>query len=869
MNVTKRDATLEPFSFDKITSRVKTIGACVNPPLENVNYSFLVMKVIEQLYDGISTTHIDELTSEQSISMITMHPDYGSLAARIAISNHQKQTPLPFSQKMQLLHENGVVAEPFFQTVVTHAPFLDSVTQQNRDFLIDFFGFKTLEKSYLMKLVGNVLVEGIQDMFLRVAVGLHGSDLERVVETYELMSTKCFIHATPTLFNSGTKNPQLSSCFLLAMEDDSIGGIYKTLSDCADISKWSGGIGLHIHNIRAKNAPIRGTNGQSSGLVPMMRVFNETARFVNQGGKRNGSIAVYLEPWHADICEFLELKKNHGDEDKRARDLFYGLWIPDLFMRRVETDQMWTLFCPLDAPLLANSFGTEFDDHYAAYEAQTQIRQQLKARDLWFKILDSQMETGTPYILFKDAVNNKSNQKNVGVIKSSNLCCEITLVSNEKETAVCNLASIALPSCFLQDTKMMDYEKLHAIVKVVVRNLNKVIDKSFYPARKTKRSNFLHRPIGVGVQGLANLFFEFNVKFCGPEARKINKDIFETMYHAALEASLELAKERSEKLAELFPQSVLGEIQVFVRRVFIDVISDNYYDEDRDNDLEMTIHGYDFMANKLWLDKVEGYKEKFAALQPVLYYEIVNATSMDNIGAYSSFVGSPLFNGKFQFDLWNEFQTNVEDPYHQPLYDWVSLRRQIMQYGIRNSTLLAPMPTASTSQILGFNECFEPTTSNIYTRRTLAGEFIVLNLALVKDLIALGKWSPELRDDIILHRGSVSHLKMLPVAMREKYQTVWEMSMKDIIDMAADRGRYICQSQSMNLWVEEPNYRNLSSTLFYAWKKGLKTGLYYLRRKAKGFAQQFTISPSLAMEALEKDDDDDVDDEKICVTCSA
>jgi len=789
MRVTKRNGELQDIAFDKILNRVKKLGQEVNI---NINYSQLVMKVIDQLYDKIHTSKIDDLTAEQCASLSTNNPEYGILAARIVVSNHQKNTEYSFFQAMQKLYEfkdihnnhTPLLSEDFWKNVQNvSSETWESIVDYNRDYLIDFFGFKTLERAYLLK-VGNVIVERPQHMWLRVAICIHGNDFIAIKETYDLMSQKYFTHATPTLFNAGSPRPQLSSCYLIAMEDDSLEGIYNTLKDCAMISKWSGGIGLHIHNIRGKNALIRGTNGKTDGIVPMLRVFNNTARYVNQSGKRNGSFAVYLEPWHPDIEDFLEMKKNHGDEEMKGRDLFYALWTPDLFMERVRDNGNWCLFCPDECPGLYDVYGEKFKDLYEKYESEGKSKKILNAREFWFKVLDSQMETGTPYILYKDAANIKSNQKNLGTIKSSNLCTEIIEYSDDKETAVCNLASIALPSFVNDETKKFDYEKLHYVTKVVTSNLNKVIDINFYPTEKTKISNFRNRPIGIGVQGLADAFILMDIPFHSEEAIVINKLIFETIYHAALERSNEIAIE-------------------------IQTQSQNYLNIDED------VYSY--------------------------------------FGAYSSFKGSPTSQGILQFDMWNVKPSDR--------YDWTKLKKSIINYGLRNSLLVAPMPTASTSQILGFNECFEPITSNMYTRRTLAGEFIVANKYLMKDLIKLGLWNEKIKNNIIANKGSIQQLTIIPEHIRNKYKIVWEIPMKHLIDMSADRGAFICQSQSLNLWVEDPNYNTLTSMHFYSWKKGLKTGIYYLRRKAKHQPQQFTIEP-------DKKENKNNEDE-ICEMCSS
>jgi ribonucleoside-diphosphate reductase alpha subunit len=760
MYVTKRNGQTEIVSFDKILKRIKKVGQEVSLKL---NYTSLAMKVIDQLYDRISTTKIDELTAEQCASMSSIHPEYNILAGRITVSNHHKNTANSFVDVMQQLYQykdkhqksSPLVSEEFITVIRTIGgkKILDKICIYDRDYLIEYFGFKTLDKSYLMKINGKT-VERPQHMWLRVAIGIHGTNLLKILETYEYMSQKYFTHATPTLFNAGTPHPQLSSCYLLAMEEDSIDGIFNTLKDCALISKWAGGIGLHIHNVRATGSHIRGTNGVSNGIVPMLKVFNNTAKYVDQGGgKRNGSFAIYLEPWHADILMFLQMRKNHGDEELKARDLFYALWIPDLFMERVKTNGDWTLMCPDECPGLSDIYGDDFVVLYEKYEKEGKRRETIKARDIWLQILDAQMETGTPYLLYKDAANQKSNQKNIGTIKSSNLCTEIIQYSDDKETAVCNLASIALPTFISSSSStIFDYIKLHEVTKIVTENLNKIIDINYYPTTKTKTSNLRHRPIGIGIQGLADVFLLFGLAFTSDKAKQMNREIFETIYHAALEKSCELAEKD---------------------------------------------------------------------------------------GWYETFPGSPASQGILQFDMWNV------DP-GSSRYDWISLKTRIQKSGLRNSLLLAPMPTASTSQILGFNECIEPITSNIYSRRTLAGEFILVNKYLMQDLIALNLWNETLKNNIIQNNGSVQQIETIPIEIREKYRTVWEIPMKHLIDMSADRGAFICQSQSLNLWLEDPNYNTLTSMHFYAWSKGLKTGIYYLRRRPKHQAQQFTIEPEKA-----------------------
>ena len=809
MRVTKRDGELQEVAFDKILERVKKLGQEAGI---HINFSSLVMKVIDQLYDKIPTAKIDELAAEQCASLSTNHPDYATLSARIIISNHQKNTDNVFSNVMKRLYEftdskgqnKSLVSQKLWDFTEHYSEQLNQMIDHERDYLIDYFGFKTLERAYLFR-VDNKIVERPQHMWMRVAIGIHGDlnnenqeeTLRLVKETYDLMSQKFFTHATPTLFNAGTPRPQMSSCYLIAMEDDSIDGIFNTLKDCAHISKWAGGIGLHIHNIRAKGSHIQGTNGTSNGLVPMLRVFNNTARYVDQGGnKRNGSFAIYLEPWHADVEDFLELKKNHGDEELKARDLFYALWICDLFMERVKENSKWSLLCPHECPGLSDVYGDKFKELYEKYEKDGKVRKTVNARDLWFKILDSQMETGTPYILYKDAANSKSNQQNLGTIKSSNLCCEIIEYSDEDETAVCNLASIALPPFVNEKTKEFDYAKLHEVTKVVTNNLNRVIDVNFYPTEKTKNSNFKHRPIGIGVQGLADAFILMDIPFHSEAAKNVNKLIFETIYHGALEKSNEISIDRT-----------------------------NFY--------QYTYNNHNNTQFSFTKDEI-------------------TKLPIELRGAYSSFKDSPASKGILQFDMWSVTPSQR--------YDWTSLKESIIKCGLRNSLLVAPMPTASTSQILGFNECFEPFTSNLYSRRTLAGEFVVVNKYLMKELIQLGQWNEQIKNNIIANKGSVQQLTTLSEHIREKYKIVWEMPMKHLIDMAADRGAFICQSQSLNLWMEDPTYNSLTSMHFYSWKKGLKTGIYYLRRKAKHQAQQFTIEPD-AKESEEKDE--------ICEMCSA
>jgi ribonucleoside-diphosphate reductase alpha subunit len=752
MQVIKRTGKREDVSFDKITARVKKLSYGLDPM--HVDPIEVSKKVILGLYDGVTTTELDNLAAETAASMSSQHPDYATLAARIAVSNLHKNTDKSFSKTMKDLYnyidpktgdKAGLISEDIYKIIQKHKDRLDSAIIYDRDFDFDYFGFKTLERSYLLRMNKQV-VERPQQMLMRVAVGIHGEDLEAAIETYNLMSEKWFIHATPTLFNAGTPRPQLSSCFLLSMVDDSISGIYETLTRCAKISQSAGGIGISAHNIRAKGSYIKGTGGQSNGLIPMLKVYNETARYVDQGGgRRKGSFAVYLEPWHADIFDFLDLKKNHGKEEMRARDLFYAMWIPDLFMERVKVDGDWSLFCPNEAPNLYDVHSQEFVTLYEKYEAEGRQRKTIKARELWNKIIESQIETGTPYLLYKDAANAKSNQKNLGTIRSSNLCTEIIEYTAPDEVAVCNLASVNL-SKFVINGKF-DFQKLYEVVRVMTRNLNKVIDINYYPVQEARNSNFRHRPIGLGVQGLADAFLMLRMAFDSNEARWLNRDIFETIYYASLVESCELAK--------------------------------------RD-------------------------------------------------GAYETFQGSPISQGEFQFDMWGVLPSDR--------WDWSSLRKDIMKNGVRNSLLLAPMPTASTSQILGNNECFEPYTSNIYTRRTLSGEFIVVNKHLLKDLIRLGLWDNELREMLIASNGSVQNIEGIPDDIKAMYKTAYELSQKAIIDQAADRGAFICQSQSLNLFVENANVSKLTSMHFYAWQKGLKTGIYYLRSKAAVDPIKFTLS---------------------------
>ena len=772
MLVIKRDGRKESVKFDKITARIEKLSYGLNT--EFVKTIEIAKKVIDGLYDGVSTQELDELASETAATLTTKHPDFATLAARIAVSNLHKTTSKSFSSTMKRLYtyvnpktgENAsLLSKEVYGVINKNAALLDSSIIYDRDFSYDYFGFKTLEKSYLLRLDGKV-VERPQHMLMRVAIGIHMDDMDSVLETYNLLSEKWFTHATPTLFNAGTPKPQSSSCFLLTMKEDSIDGIYDTLKQCAKISQSAGGIGLSIHNVRATGSYIKGTNGVSNGIIPMLRNFDMTARYVDQGGgKRKGSFAIYLEPWHSDIFEFLQLKKNHGKEELRARDLFYAMWIPDLFMKRVESNSDWSLFSPDEAKDLHETYGEEFEKLYEKFEKEGKARKTVKAQDLWFEILEAQIETGNPYILYKDACNIKSNQKNLGTIKSSNLCTEIVEYTSPDEVAVCNLASIALNK-FVKDDMTYDHKKLYEITKVITRNLNKVIDVNYYPVEEARNSNMRHRPIGIGVQGLADTFILMRHAFDSPEAKKLNEEIFETIYFGAMEASMEIAKEE---------------------------------------------------------------------------------------GTYKTYEGSPVSKGIFQFDMWGIAPSSKR-------WDWTKLKREVKKHGVRNSLLLAPMPTASTSQILGNNECFEPYTSNIYTRRVLSGEFIVVNKHLLKDLIKLNLWNESMKDRLMEANGSIQGIKEIPDDIKLLYRTVWEVSQKSIIDMAADRGAYICQSQSMNIHMQDANFGKLTSMHFHAWKKGLKTGLYYLRTKAAADAIKFTIVKDEKSQTME--------DKQAAVQCS-
>ena len=844
MYVLKRNGKREAISFDKILKRIKSLGKQFN--LQNIIFAQLAIKVIDQLYDNIQTTKIDELTAEQCASMASIHPDYTKLAGAIVVSNLHKNTSDCYYETTKKLYDYRdsnnnsfrLIKTSIMEIIETYKDAINAMIDYERDYFFDFFGLKTLERAYLMR-CNKLIIERPQHLIMRVAITMHGSNMEKVKETYDLMSQKYFIHATPTLFNAGTPRPQLSSCYLLGMEDDSIEGIFNTLKECAQISKWAGGIGLHAHNIRANGSYIRGTNGTSNGLIPMLGVFNKTARYVDQGGKRNGSFAIYIEPHHPDVEDFLDLKKNHGDEESKCRDLFYALWISDLFMERVMGNKIWSLFCPDKCPGLSDCHSDAYRELYLKYESEGKFNKQINARDLWIKILDSQVETGTPYILYKDAANNKSNQKNLGTIKSSNLCTEIIEYSDSKETAVCNLASLGLPM-FVKEDKTFDYDKLYQVTQVVTNNLNNVIDINYYPTPKTRRSNFKHRPIGIGVQGLADVFFKMDLAFISDQAKEINIKIFETIYYAALEKSMLLAKERYTLMKYLKQQYDLNNwtfsSDEHECRVY------NIY-----NATDASIH-VSIENNKL-------IEKALKTVNPIKA-EIDNL-DLQFIGAYSSFKGSPASFGQLQFDLWNVTPTPGR-------YDWTTLKENIMTYGIRNSLLVAPMPTASTSQILGNNECFEPITSNIYSRKTLAGDFVLVNKYLVEELLKLGLWNEELKNSIIANKGSVSHIPNLSPHLKEKYKIVWEMPMKEIINMSRDRGAFICQSQSLNLWIEDPDSKILTNMHFYSWKAGLKTGIYYLRRKARHQAQQFTIEPKKKGETNE----DEEEEKKDCLMCS-
>lgn len=783
MLVEKRDGSFEPVQYDKITERIENVRINIDPPLQNVESDKVAQKTIQGVIDKITTVQLDILAAEISASMSTIHIEYSDLAARIAVSNLHKETPSKFSDCIYQLYDyinpkndkfSPLVSDELYMIVYNNKDVLDSAIVHSRDFIFDYFGFKTLDKTYLKKLDGKSC-ERPQYMFMRVALGIHGYDIAAAIETYNLMSQKYFIHATPTLYNAGTQVAQMSSCFLLTMKDDSIEGIYDTLKQTALISKAAGGVGLSIHNIRANQSYIAGNGGVSSGIVPMLRVFDTTARYVDQSSKRKGAFAIYLEMWHADIFDFLDLKKNTGKEESRTRDLFLAAWVSDLFMQRVEKDEMWSLFCPNEAAGLCDVYGDKFVQLYEKYEKENRQRKKVKARDLWSKVIDSQIETGVPYILYKDSCNRKSNQKNLGTLRSSNLCCEILEYTSPDEVAVCNLASIALPT--MLSGKNFDHDKLFDVVQVVTKNLNKIIDRNFYPIPEAKNSNLKHRPIGIGVQGLADVFIEMGLPFESQEARQLNEEIFETIYYAFVWASVDLAK---------------------------------------------------------------------------------------NEGQYQTFEGSPADQGLLQYRLWTGHAAK------NGRWNWDDLEKRVARYGMRNSLGVALMPTATTSQILGFNEACEPYTSNVYSRRTLAGEFVIVNRHLFRDLSELGLWSPEMKNEIVKHKGSIQNISGLPDHLKRLYKTVWEIKQKVVIDMAADRGKYICQSQSMNIFMENPNFQKLNSMHFYGWKSGLKTGMYYFRTRPAADAIQFTVDQKTSNKPEDSKEEKNVCRmEEGCIVCSS
>ena len=833
MKVVKRNGEFEDVSFDKVLKRLQQKSDGLN-----VDVFDIAQKVVSRIYDGVNTFELDELAAQLCSSMMIENPDYGKLAANIIISNHHKNTSPSFSETIQIMYDNKdiegnsspLVNEKLYEVVMKNKEKLNSYIDHERDYSFDYFGFKTLERAYLTKVNGRI-VERPQYMWMRVALGIHDDDFKDALQTYDLMSKKFFTHATPTLFNAGTRHQQMSSCYLLAMESDSLDGIYNTVKDCALISKFAGGIGLHVHNVRAKGSYIRGTNGRSTGLVPMLRVLNMTARYVDQGSRRLGSFAMYLEPWHADIEAFIQLRKNHGNEEDRCRDLFLALWISDLFMERVKSNGLWSLMCPDVCAGLSDAYGDDFKNLYENYEEKGMFVKQVNAQELWFKILECQIEGGTPYILYKDAANIKSNQKNLGTVKSSNLCCEIMEYSNHEETAVCNLASICLPSYIQTDNDKMsfDYNLLHDTVKVITKNLNKIIDKNFYPTPKTRRSNMKHRPVGIGTQGLADVFALLRVPFESEEAQLINKNIYETIYHAAIETSMEISKRRNTIIHNLKAEGK-------------DIVSS--------------------LENDEYLKLNEFEVENLDSTHP---------------GSYVSFVGSPASEGKLQFDLWNVAPSER--------YNWNHLKEEVVINGLRNSLLVAPMPTASTSQIMGFNESFEPFTNNLFKRKTLSGEFVVMNKYLIRELISMNLWNNKMKDTILLHEGSIQKIDEIPDDMKAIYKTVWEIKQKALIDLSIQRGPYICQSQSLNIFMEEPDFKRLSSMHFYGWSNGLKTGSYYLRTRPRVKSQQFTIDPTLTKQnqkgskhntpnssptkVVQSVTEDEDEEDEPCLTCSA
>jgi ribonucleoside-diphosphate reductase alpha subunit len=885
MRVLKRSGSYEDVSFDKILNRIRSL--CFSEEFENglnIDETILAQKVVQEIYDGVKTSELDDLSAQNAMSLYSTHPDFKILAGRITVSNLHKNTLNNFSDKIELMYNhvsNGIkkplIGDYLYKLVQENKSIINDAIDYSKDYNYDFFGLKTLEKTYLYK-IDKKIVERPQDMLMRVSLSIHRDNLEKALENYRMMSDHYFTHATPTLYNAGSRREQFASCFLLTMQEDSISGIYKTLGDCAMISKHAGGIGLSIHDIRGTDSYIAGTNGHSNGLVPMLRVFNDTARYVDQGGgKRNGSFAIYLEPWHCDIFEFIELKKNHGNESERARDLFYALWIPDLFMERVKNNEQWSLMCPNECKGLSDVWGEEFNTLYSKYETEKKYRKQIDARTLWQSILTCQIETGNPYLLYKDSCNKKSNQQNLGTIKSSNLCTEIIEYTSPEETAVCNLASIALKKFVVQkDTNNLelviysksdcvycqlaeglckkknisyekkhftdltslsgtyplgvkfpqiyikkqygqdhlggyteleeyvrptyDYEKLRVVTKKLTHNLNNIIDYNYYPTKETKRSNLRHRPIGLGVQGLANVFLEFGYSFDSSEARELNDRIFECIYFSSLEASMEISRDR-EEIIKKYKQGLKQLETGFV------------------------CNGEEFVTS----GEIHDIKKNYNIISEELDRD-------EYLGTYSSYIGSPMYQGKLQFDLWRKNVTDIH-------WNWSELRDKIKRYGVRNSLLVAPMPTASTAQILGNYECFEPIMSNIYSRRVLAGEYMIMNDYLVEDLISLNLWSKELKDKLILNDGSIQSIKGIPQKIKDKYKTIWEIKQKVIVDMALDRGKFICQSQSMNLFLESPNISTLTSMHFYGWEKGLKTGIYYLRSRPSSKAIQFTIEP--------------------------
>ena len=814
MKVLKRNGESEDVSFDKVLNRLKHLSNDLDVDIFDIS-----QKVCGRIYNGVNTSELDELAAQLCSSMMIDNPDYGQLAARIIISNHHKNTSPSFSETIYIMYNNKdvegnqspLIHEKIYKVVMDNKEKLNNYIQHDRDYSLDYFGFKTLERAYLTKVNGKI-VERPQYMWMRVALGIHEDDFKEALQTYDLMSRKYFTHATPTLFNAGTQHQQMSSCYLMSMEDDSLEGIYNSVKDCALISKYAGGIGLHVHNIRSKGSYIRGTNGRSTGIVPMLRVFNGTARYVDQGSRRLGSFAIYLETWHADVESFIQLRKNHGNEEERCRDLFLALWVSDLFMQRVKDNGVWSLMCPDKCKGLADVYGEDFKQLYESYEEKKMYSKQINAQDLWFKILECQIEGGTPYILYKDAANKKSNQQNLGTIKSSNLCCEIMEYSDKEETAVCNLASICLPTYLeLQENEayIFNYELLHNTVKIITKNLNKIIDKNFYPTPKTRTSNFRHRPVGLGIQGLADVFAMMHIPFDCEVAAEMNAKIFETIYHAAVESSMEISKKRHEYITDIQKE------------------------------------GYDLVnspSNKSYLNLNE--------------FELdVIKKGTKYPGSYASFEGSPASQGKLQFDLWNTVPSDR--------YDWQTLKDNILKYGMRNSLLVAPMPTASTSQIMGFNESFEPFTNNIFKRKTLSGEFVVMNKYLIQDLRKQGLWNHEMKNKILQSDGSIQRIDEISDDLKSVYKTVWEIKQKVLIDLSVQRGPYICQSQSLNIFMEEPDFKKLSSMHFYGWSQGLKTGSYYLRNRPRVRTQKFTLEPS----QVKKTNPDE--DEPPCLTCSA